>query len=243
MKFLKKYLPLLFVFACVIGCKHKKPSLSGDEPVEISDFIEFFPAQKLPYIIADSTILKKEKDSLLISYKIFTQFVPDTLLIKAFGKNTNPKIYPLGQIDSEEGTYLFVKTLSGNNKAAYVICFDKKQQFIAGMRVLKPDQSASTLQSASIDRKYSITKTVMRKNADGSTSEGKDVYVLNADAKNFMLIMTDALEDKLTELINPIDTFPRKNKLSADYAKDKMNLVSIRDGKKNDRLLFFIHFV
>jgi hypothetical protein len=39
-------------------------------------------------------------------------------------------------------------------------------------------------------------------------SEGKDVYVLNAEAKNFMLIMTDALEDKPTELINPIDTLP-----------------------------------
>lgn len=57
-----------------------------------------------------------------------------------------------------------------------------------------------------------------------------------------MLIMTDALIDKVTELINPIDTLPRKHKLSADYGPGKMNLVSIRDGRKNDRLSFFVHF-
>ncbi len=27
----------------------RKPSLSGDEPVEIGDFIDFFPDTKLPY--------------------------------------------------------------------------------------------------------------------------------------------------------------------------------------------------
>jgi hypothetical protein len=242
MTFLRKYILLLLSFSFVLSCKHKKPSLSGDEPVEVTDFIEFFPSQKLTYTIGDSTLLKKEKDSLLISYKIFTQFVPDTLLSKVFGKTVKPKIYPLGRIDSGEETYLFVKTVSANKRAAYILGFDKKQQYITGMAVLKPDQSVSTVRSVSIDRRYSITKTVFRNNGDGSMSEGKDVYVLNAEAKNFMLIMTDALDDKLTELINPIDTFSRKNKLSADYGTGKMNLVSIRDGKKNDRLVFFIHF-
>ena len=45
-----------------------------------------------------------------------------------------------------------------------------------------------------------------------------------------MLVMTDALNDKVTELINPIDTLLRKHKLSADYTNGKMNMVSIRDG-------------
>jgi hypothetical protein len=57
-----------------------------------------------------------------------------------------------------------------------------------------------------------------------------------------MLIMTDAPGDKATELINPIDTLPRKNKFSADYGNGKMNLVSIRDGRRNDRLSFYVHF-
>ncbi len=46
--------------------------------------------------------------------------------------------------------------------------------------------------------------------------------------------MTDALEDKVTELLNPIDTFLRKHKYAADYGSGKLNLVSIRDGRKKD---------
>lgn len=47
-----------------------------------------------------------------------------------------------------------------------------------------------------IDKRATITKLLQRKNPDGTLSDGKDVYVLNADAGNFMLIMTDALGDK-----------------------------------------------
>ena len=132
--------------------------------------------------------------------------------------------------------------MTNDTKAVLILAFDKKDQFITGMTALRPDAKAATMQSVTLDRKYTITKTVLRKNANGNMSEGKDVYVLNAEAKNFMLIMTDALEDKLTELINPIDTLPRKNKYSADYGSGKMNLVSIRDGRKNGRIRFFVHF-
>jgi hypothetical protein len=107
---------------------------------------------------------------------------------------------------------------------------------------LKVDASPSTQQSASMDKGYSIFKTVTRKNPDGSFSEGKDVYGLGQDSKKFSLIMTDALDDKLTEIVNPIDTFSRKIKYAGDYGSGKLNLVSVRDGRKKDRFSFFIHF-
>jgi hypothetical protein len=72
-------------------------------------------------------------------------------------------------------------------------------------------------------------------------TEGKDVYVLNASANTFTLIMTDPLVDH-TELINPIDTLPAKTKWAADYTNGKTNLVSIRDGKNAGLVNFFIHF-
>ena len=241
---IKKLALSLFALALLASCKHKKkPSLSGDEPVEVSDFIEFFQPVKLSYQLADSILPKKEKDSLLISYKIFIQFVPDTILNKVFGKGVKPKIYAMGRVEEPKAeTYLFVKTVSKDKKAVFILAFDKKQKYITSIMALRPDASAATMQSVSMDRKYTITKTMLRKNADGTLSEGKDVYVLNAEGKNFMLIMTDALEDKPTELINPIDTLPRKNKFAADYGSGKMNLVSIRDGRKNDRISFFVHF-
>ncbi|MGZ8558024.1 MAG: hypothetical protein ACXWWC_06825 [Chitinophagaceae bacterium] len=241
MTLLRKYSLFAFFLILIAGCKSKKATLSGDEPVEINDFIEFFPDTKLPFLVADSTLLKKEKDSLLISYTVFTQFVPDSILSGVFGKTAKPKIYPLAKNKGDE-TYLFAKAVSGNKRAALVLGFDKKNQFIAAMPLLSLDQLSATKQTAVMDTRYTLTKNLFRNNKDGTLSEGKDVYVLNSAAKSFMLIMTDALDDKPTELTNPIDTISRKQKYAADYGTGKMNLVSIRDGRKKDRLSFFIHF-
>src|SRR5215212_4120072 len=90
---------LVIVLALVMSaCKSKKPSLSGEDPVEVGDFIDFFPESKLPYRFSDSTLLKKDTDSLLISHKVFTQFIPDSILARAFGKNTKLKVYPMARI-------------------------------------------------------------------------------------------------------------------------------------------------
>lgn len=226
----------------ISGCKSsKKPSLSGEEPVEIADFIEFFPELKLPYQVADTTLQKKDDDSLRINYKIFSQFIPDSIIGNEMGKLSQARIYPVGRIVNAE-IYLLAKIVNGSSRAVFLFGFDKNQQLIAGMPLLKVDANAATEQLSSIDAKQTITKAVSRKNKSGSVSEGKDVYVLNNDAKKFMLIMTDPLDDAAAELINPIDTLPRKLKYSADYGSGKMNLVSVRDGRRKDRFSFFVSF-
>lgn len=234
---------LLFVMLIASCSDKKKPSLSGEEPVEVSDFIEFFPDINLPFQVSDTSLAKKSRDSLLISYKVFSQFVPDSVSRKLFGKGVKPKIYPLGKtISDSKETYLFVKSVTGSTPAAFVLVFDKENDLAGFISILQPDKNAGTEQTASMDRRFALYKNISKKNSDGSMSEGKDVYVFNSDAKNFMLIMTDPLEDKATELINPIDTFSRKLKYTADYGSGKMNLISIRDGRKKGTITFFIHF-
>lgn len=239
----KIFLFILITLLLAACSKKKKPSMSGEETVEAKDFIEFFRPLQLPFQYADSMMGKKEKDSSLISYKVFTQFVPDSVLAKLYGKKNQPKIYALGKA-SVPGmeTYLFVKTVTADKKVVFILAFDNKEKYLAALASLRPDQSRATFQSMLMDKKFGITKTVLRKNADGSTSEGKDVYALDRSLHAFTLVMTDALDDKPTELINPIDTLPRKNKWSADYSNGKMNLVSVRDGRRAGRLTFFIHF-
>jgi len=228
----------------MVGCKDKKkPSLSGDETVDIGDFMDFFPAKSIPYQFADSSLVKKEADSALISYKVLTQFVPDSIATRLFGRGAKPSIYPLAKIKASGGeTYLFVKTFSGEKRAAFVFAFDKKHNLMDVLPVLQVDQNPLTHQMASVDKSSSINKVITRKNPDGSFSDGKDVYSLGKEDGKFMLIMTDPLDDNITELVNPIDTLRRKNKYAADYGTGKLNLVSIRDGRKSDRLSFFIHF-
>lgn len=234
---------VLFFFVTLLACKHKKKvSLSGEEPVNITDFIESFQPATLPFQIMDTAVAKKKSDTLLIGYKVFTNLVPDSVLQKAFGKGVKPKIYPIARIRSDQGNYLFIKGFTTDRKAALILCFDKNNNFIAGMPVLQVDANPATQQSFSIDKRYTLSKNIIRKNSDGTISDGKNVFVLNEPAKSFLLIMTDALDEQTIELINPIDSFPRKNKFSGDYAKNKLNLVSIRDNKKPDRMTFFVHF-
>lgn len=242
MKDLKTYLIIGLALVLFAGCKEKKkPSLAGEDPVEISDLIDFFPEKKAPYSFSDSVILRREKDSMLVSYSIFTRFVPDSLLRPVFGKNEKPKFYPLARIKGADELYLIAKGILGNKRAAYILAFDKDNNYLDGIPMLVLDNAANTQQIASIDRNAGIHLTVIRRNSDGSISEGRNVYGYGAGTGKFSLIMTDPLDDKPTELINPIDTFARKHKYSADYGPGGMNVVSIRDGRRSDRLSFFIH--
>ena len=234
----------LFLFSAC-GEKKKKVSLSGEEPVNAADFIEFFPNLNLTFYYADSSLRKtqKENDSLRISYKVSTSVVPDTVLTKIYGKGTKPKIYAVGKTTGpNKETYLVVKTITADKRAMLILGFLPDQSFSASLTALKPDKDATTNESFTLDRRHLITKNVLRKNRDGSMSEGRDVYAFNAESRLYYLVMTDALEDKPAELINPIDTLGRKQKWTADYSSGKMNLVSIRDGRRSNEIRFFIHF-
>ena len=79
MRACKKYGWLLFLVILLVDCKSKKASLAGDEPVEVGDFIDFFPDTKLPYLVADSNLLKKESKN---SVQLFIHFKNMNLIIK-----------------------------------------------------------------------------------------------------------------------------------------------------------------
>src|SRR5690349_18497011 len=147
MKGLYGLLVLIPVF-CLLACgSKKKVSLSGEELVDIKDFIASFPTLDLPYQVADTSVSKKRADTSLISYKVFSHLVPDTVLSKVFGKEERPKIYPMGRVEApEQGTYLFVKALSPDRKAALILCFDRKNNFITAMPVMQPDANPATQQ-------------------------------------------------------------------------------------------------
>ena len=241
---MKKLMALLLFAFLLQDCRNKKTKLADEDTVAINEFIEFFEDIKLPFEINDKVLSRKETDSATIGYKIFTQFVPDSILIKQFGKTVKPKIYPLGKVAIKKfETYLFLKAVTPARKAGFILAFDADDEFIAGMPLVVIDKDATTLQSGVMDTKYTVTETVRRKNADGQIKEAKNVYILNSEAHAFSLIMADeGLELEKQEIINPIDTFPRKNKYAGDYRKDKRNIVSIRDGKNPSSLMFFVHF-
>lgn len=238
-----RYIAWLLVASYVLtACgEKKKPSLSGTDEVAIGDFIESFELISPPYEVNDTVVTKKEKDSLIIANKIFAKFVPDSVLVKVFGKNAKPKIYLGKRIVEEEDNYLFTKATTVDKKAMLVLCFDNQNNFKAFLPLLVQDATPATLQVSGLNKKFEFYQSVLMKKPDGSNAEGKDVYIYSRDAEQFLLIAKDALDDRVREVINPIDTLQKKNKFSADYLKDKMNIVSIRDDIKTGKMNFFIH--
>src|SRR5690349_19856109 len=170
-----------------VGCKNdKKVSLTGEEPVDAADFIQFFPQVQLPFVVADSTLSKKISDSLLISYAVFTQFVPDSTLKKDFAK-TKPKIYPLGRV-KEKGreTYLFARAIQGTKRVGYLLTFDKDNKYLNTLRLVRNSEEYLNVYG-SLDKKFQITTYRERKNSDGTIAFKRNVYIYNSASNDFTL--------------------------------------------------------
>src|SRR5690606_10847532 len=224
---LNRYLVLLLAAIILIaGCRGKKKTLSGDELLEAGEFVSSFTEIDLPYTIADTTLIKKDNDSALISKKNFSQFVPDAILTKILGKGT-PKVYQVGKITAgDEEIYVLTKAVLNKKRALILLAFNGDDQFLKAMPLLMNDQVSATRQHSTIDQKFTINKSVLKRDKEGQLKEGKEVYVYNKEANDFVLIMTESMEDGQAELINPLDTLPAENKYSADYGSGENNILS-----------------
>jgi hypothetical protein len=238
---MKQVLFFFVISVLLVNCKSKKKSLNDDDVVVVSDFIEFFPEAPLPIRVADTTLTRRTTDSSLIGYKIFTQFIPDSVLTKDFGKSVKPKLYPIGRTQEKgKEKYLFVKAIAGSKRVAYLACFSKDDKFLNAMPILKTGFDKTSGAEAVLDKKFQLT--TYREWKGAQLRYKRNVYIFNNGSNSFILVMTEPNEEIIEQIINPIDTLARKNKLSADYVKDKRNFISIRDGKNAEEILFFVHF-
>lgn len=243
---MKKYLLLIILPGLLFSCGSKKVSLTeNDDKVDVHDFVGFFQPLKLPYQVGDTLLRRKETDAAGINYKLFTRFVPDSILAKYFGKEIRPKLYAVGKVRVPGNeTYLFIKASTTSRKVFFILCFDKKNKFAAARPIIYLDNEPGVRGQAAMDAKYTLSITHQRKAPDGQVFYKKDAYVYNTDASMFTLIMTESNEtgSKAAPIYNPIDTLSHKHKFTGDYSQDKRNLISVRDGKDASRILFFVHF-
>ena len=236
---------LVFTLTMVLlfSCKGKKSTLSGNEKIELTDFIEFFPASKLPFVLADTAIGRKMGDSALISHAVLAGFVPDSVFSKDFGRDAKPKYYALGSVAAKnKETYLFLKAATAGRQVGYVLVFDKDMKFSAGMPIVRNSPSRDQMNIGAMDSKYTLSINKQRRGADGTVYYKKDAYVYNSEGA-FTLILTESNEAVQSKTIeNPIDTMHRAFKFSGDYVQDAKNFISVRDGRKPGQLTVFVHF-
>ena len=239
-----KRLALALGWLFFLGCSNNKSTKPGtDENVFNYDtFSKHYAAATLPYQLSDIALLRN-RDTTRISALQLNPFVADSIKKKLFGKTTGIRYIALGKIETKKSeSYFISKAISNGKTVALLTVFNKAHDSAASFPFLIPDTDPNTTQVSTIDNAYSISRNVSRKGKDNVISEGKDVYAYNAAINNFTLIMTDALDTKTQEVINPIDTLSRHHRFAGDYVKDKRNFVSIRDARAPNELTMFVHF-
>ncbi|MEQ1799214.1 MAG: hypothetical protein ABL872_14770 [Lacibacter sp.] len=233
------WLLLIVVFA---ACKAKKPKTITDEDLTVADFIALAPSLTLPVSVNDSMLIRKEKDSALINQTAFKTFLTDTVFKKFYPQTKQLKLYLVGKAtDDKKGNYIIVKSVNGKSRGTQLFYFTKKDTYLGGMKLID-NLTKSTGRYFRIDNRFNISMIQEKRVATGEIWTNETIYFMN-DSGRFIIAMTNSNEDLSDEIMgNPIDTFAKKNKFSADYTSDKKNLVSIRDGSSAKTFQLFIHF-
>jgi len=236
---------ILLVAFSALSCHHEKTSLSGSEHVELKDFMDAFKKISLPWRIAD-TSLDKSADTTTVSTSVFTQFVPDSVILNALGKNApNANIHPVGKFEKENEIYLLANFILNKKTILESFVFTKKNKYLSHLELLKQESNDDNyIRSVSITSEPTFIISREKINKQNQLAYTRNGYAFNTSANNFIEVVNDSNEDlkRLSEIINPIDTLLRKNKLSGDYVEDKKNFISVRDGSNSSKYIFFIHF-
>jgi len=238
---------LAFVVLVLGACGDEKKSLSGEEELTAKEFLLSFDERALPLVLEDTLLLKKSADSLKIGQKLVNRFIPDTVFHALFGKKTSPDVFPIGRISSKNAeTFILIRAETKAKRAAYLLAYNELDSFVVAMPLLEVPVkgiNAQTGYQASIDRKKTILKTKLRRQKSGEILYTKQAFVYN-NAGVFTLILTESNDvEKIRSVVeNPIDTFPATHPLAGDYVQNKNNYVSVRDGRNEKEIDFFIHF-
>lgn len=232
---------LILLVMLIASCGKKKKKMAGEDKVDLQEFVAFFPEATLPFMYGDSSLYARTDDSLLMSGEIFNQFTPDSILSRSFAAGENPRLYAIGKLTGKDGvTYLMSKAVTAGQKLMFINAYNDKNEFLAGFVAMKSRKDREVTTAVIIDKLFNINKKTVKKLPNDIEISGDDIYVLNAAAKKFILVMTDSLGDD-AEIFNPIDTLGRKYKYAGDYGTGSRNIISIRDNEKRGRVNFFIH--
>ncbi len=239
---MNKYFGIVLLFF-IVSCGNKKPSLSENKLAEAKDFFALFSKLKLPYNAAD-TSLSHIGDTTVFSYEVLQQFVPDSALSSLqLKKKTTLRFHPVGKIENKFETYLIIAATSGKTVSLSAFLFNNKKHFINHLPLISNRDEDGYVHSVDINTEptFTITKD---KTVNDQYSYTKHGYAYNSPTKSFIEVVNASNEDvnKNKEIINPIDTLKKTFKYSGDYAKDKTNFISVRDGNIAGRYTFFLHF-
>ncbi len=212
------------------------------EDASLEDIFSATKDLKTSFTVNDSTIYKRG-DTIKLSRQQLAKFTHDSVLNFMFDQRSLVRV--VGKIEREKEKYLVLAAPKGMGKARIMaVLFSAEGRYLNALRLLDAnDQKHNTTVTITSEPTFLITR---QKTAEGDVLlYTKTGYAYNVDAGGFMVVLNESnekTESTVENVINPIDTFPRKNEYSGDYKKDERNFLTIRDGKDASTYLFFIHF-
>ena len=226
------------------ACKEQPPKKISDEGLKPKDFMNMLPELSLPLQFDAKKLSASLGDAQKVHIPTFQTYLPDSLYRATIMNTDKSKLYVLGKVTAnDKSVYVFVKTHLGKQQNISVLYFDEK--LICRGRLLLLDSKnnkTGSAYTAKVDARYNFYLIHAKKLSDGSEWSGEKVYYFDLTGLPIMAV-TNTNEDLSNKILgNPIDSFPAKNKYAGDYSSDKQNLVSIRDGRTEKMLQFFIHF-
>lgn len=229
---------LLGLMACG---SNKDGSTTNTEPGEAQAWAGAFRDSTVPYILSDSALLANT-DTVSVRDAEWTSFIPDSLLRQVFGTAKNIRYTPLARFTGKKKeVYYLAKASRSDRRAAFLVVANANDSLTAVLPFLVADNDKATRQVSTLAESFGIIRTTQRIQPDDAVLEGKDVFAYSELGRTFDLVMTDPLDEELPELINPIDTLGRTYVHAGDYQRNKRNIVSVRDGRKQGLITVFIH--
>lgn len=237
-----KKLCYIFFITSLFACGTKKLDLTGSTPLKPKDFLSVFPVINGNFLAYDSNFIKIA-DTTRIGMKAINQFIPDSITSKFTGKDKNAYYLPIGKITKDKEIYLLLNLVRKHKIDMIVFVLDAKSNMFKASKFLMDNGTQDDyVHSISINKEPTFLLSQEKTGKDNLVQFSRSGWVYT-EGVGFMIVINDSNESpSKSNIINPIDTLPRKNKLSADYEQDKRNLLSLRDGKNSSTYTFFLHF-
>lgn len=225
----------------MVSCHDKNDkTTSSHAPAALNDM---YVTIKLPFNVVDSAIQEKGKGA-AIGLPTFLSFFPDSMFQSVFEKDRKIILKAVGKIEQKNKESYFLTLAENKTKSAlYVSVFDSNRHVVSMPLIVNEAGKKDFVNSASIDKKLTIliNKEWTVKN---DLFYNRIIYAYN-NVGVFTTVLTETNEKRTNiqqAILNPLDTFPKRNKLSGDYTNGPRNRLSVRDGSSSNDYLFFIHF-
>ena len=225
----------------LVSCKHKTTDLNQDAAIKPNQFIAAFKPIESTFFATDTNI-NTLADTVAINHNLLSRFIPDSLVKRLTDGDKKTIFHPIGRISKPSETYILFLTIKNKKPFVSTLVFDKENKFLASKDLFSPHTDNEGYKyNLSINREPTFFIGREKVVNDKEVKFTKTGWAFNGTT--FIPVVKESNErnEKLTPIINPIDTLLKEQLYSGTYVEDDRNYIALRDGRTKNEYHFFLH--